>query len=543
MIGIAHGYGLAGAGSNLWTRETVSALCDNGETVHLMCQESNPDRFDFVAELWTYDEDGRAERQFVRETPRAGRCVVHRTRLDVLPTYVRPDRESAYVRSILDLPDDALEGYVSRNLAVLRHASREHGIDAWHVNHTILLSESARRLREESGTRFAVMPHGSALEYVVRHDERMLRVARRVLEATDAVFALNQEIRDRLARFFPDLDLEPKTRTVRVGVDTERFRPVPRDQRAASVERLAAALEGVERGRTPEQAHALARGVAELDDAADPGSFRERIAPALAYTTSRPDEDLEAKLRTVDWTKERVITFVGRLIPAKGVAAIVVALPLILDRHPRTRLILVGAGWLREYLEAFVLALAGARSRLAIRILEWAEQRSPEETRPSGTAFLQALERSNEIGHWIDRARRLLRPDRVLFTGFLEHSLLAHVFPLADVAVFPSAVAEASPLVVPESAACGCLPMGTDFAGMRRSLDALDPVLPAPVRPLLRLDPDPERTAAAIARNVTAAFDLEADPRPALREAAVTEYDWHSIARVVASELAGLTAG
>lgn len=51
--------------------------------------------------------------------------------------------------------------------------------------------------------------------------------------------------------------------------------------------------------------------------------------------------------------------------------------------------------------------------------------------------------------------------------------------PAATVAVFPSIVAEAGPLVLIEAMASGCYPMGTYFAGMGANIDiaasALDP--------------------------------------------------------------------
>lgn len=535
MIGIAHGYGLAGAGSNLWTRETVAALCDNGETVHLMCQEADPERFDFVSELHTYTPAGEATCRFRRDVDFPGRCVLHRPVLDVLPTYVRPDRQSAYVRSILDLDMDTLEEYVRRNLDALRRISAETGVRAWHVNHTILLSEAFRRLREEDGIAYALMPHGSALEYIVRQDPRMQPIARRVVESADAIFSLNQEVRDRLDDYFPGLDLEPKTVTVPVGVDTRRFRPVQREDRADSVERLARALEGVERGHHPAHVDALR---AAVDPTLDRDGFDRSIAPALRYDTGRPDADLEGKLRGIDFRHEAIVTFVGRLIPAKGVAALVVALPRILERKPRTRLLLVGAGWLREYLEAFVLALSRGHGDLAARIIDWAADRRQEGARPSGAAFLRRLRETGEYDDYVAAASRNLTPDHVIFTGFLEHPLLAHVFPLADVAVFPSAVREASPLVVPEAAACGCLPIGTDFAGMHHSLDSLARHLPDSIARLMRLDPDPGATAPDIIVNVSAALDARPGPGPALREAAIAEYDWHGIARTLSRQLA-----
>lgn len=540
MIGIVHGYGLAGAGSNLWTREAVVALCDNGETVHLMCQEPYPDRFDFVSELWIHSDDAEPEQRFQRDVDYPGRCILHKPDLKVLPTYVRPDRESDYVRSILDLDMPALEDYLRRNVNALRRISMDSGVRAWHVNHTILLSEALRRLQQEEGIAYAVMPHGSALEYIVRHDERMQPVARQVLDSADAIFSLNQEVRDRLKSFFPDLDLEPKTVTVRVGVNTERFKPVPRNQRPDSVERLAAALEGEDRGRGPTHAAAIGavlEGGPGGHGPEDHEAFRTALEPAMDYPTGHPDSDLEERLRAVDWERERIIAFVGRLIPAKGIGAIVVALPRILERHPRARLVLVGAGWLREYLEAYVLALSNGQGELAFRIMEWAGERRQEGARPSATDYLRGLKEAGEWDDYVASAAQLVSPDRVLFTGFLEHPLLAHVFPLADVAVFPSAVPEASPLVIPEAAACGCLPMGTDFAGMHYSLESLAPRLPDHLAALMRLDPDPNRTAADIITNVSAALDADADVTAALRNAAVEEYDWHGIADAMGREL------
>ncbi len=536
MIGIVHGYGLGGSGSNLWTREAVSALCNNGETVHLVCQEPHPERYDFVTEFIAYDDDARPERRFQRDSPRPGRCILHKPALNVLPTYVRPDRPSDYIRSILDLDEAALEEYLERNVATIRSISSLHGVRSWHVNHTILLSEALRRLQVSGEVRFAVMPHGSALEYVVRHDARMQQVARTVLDAADAVFSLNQEIRERLAHFFPELDLEHKTVTIRVGVDTEKFRPVAREDRRRSVQHLVRALHNVPRGHSPRHSDLLRD---TLDAAPDHDTFMAVSGPAVDYPAA-PDADIEEKLSSVDWDNEPIVTFVGRLIPAKGVGALVAAFPLVLQRHPDARLILVGTGWLREYLEAFIDGLAAGDGDRARAMLEWSTLRRQEDSTPSATTFLDRLAADGMFERYVQDAQRLLTPGRVLFTGFLEHHLLAHVFPLADVAVFPSAVPEASPLVIPEAAACGCLPMGTSFAGMKHSLDSLAPRLPDHVARLMRLRPDPDHTAFDIASNVNAALDVAFDASPALRQAAVEEYDWRTIADKLASQLRGL---
>ena len=55
MICILHGYLLDGSGSNLWTQSIIRTLCRAGETVHLMCQEPHPEKFDYVARAVRYD--------------------------------------------------------------------------------------------------------------------------------------------------------------------------------------------------------------------------------------------------------------------------------------------------------------------------------------------------------------------------------------------------------------------------------------------------------------------------------------------------------
>jgi hypothetical protein len=45
------------------------------------------------------------------------------------------------------------------------------------------------------------------------------------------------------------------------------------------------------------------------------------------------------------------------------------------------------------------------------------------------------------------------------------------IYPYCDVAIFPSIVAEAGPLVLIEAMASGCYPMGTYFAGMGANID------------------------------------------------------------------------
>jgi glycosyltransferase involved in cell wall biosynthesis len=74
--------------------------------------------------------------------------------------------------------------------------------------------------------------------------------------------------------------------------------------------------------------------------------------------------------------------------------------------------------------------------------------------------------------------------DRVLFTGPLEHRHLAHLWPLADVAVTPSVFPEAFGMVAAEAAACGCPPLVARHSGLAEIAARLEAAYPPEYRHL-----------------------------------------------------------
>jgi glycosyltransferase involved in cell wall biosynthesis len=558
MIGLVHGYGLAGSGSNLWTRSVAEALAYDGEGVHLFCQETDPADLPFVSEARLWTADGSVETLFSRDTDYDGACVLHRPELERLPVFVRPPRgASDYLAYMPEFTDEETDEYLGRNTRALRRGVEEEELEALHVNHTVLMSEVGRRVSEATGVPFAVMPHGSAIEYVVRRDERFRDIAAGALTAAQRVLVLSNEIQDRLREVFPDVPgLTEKMRDTRSGVNTRQFELVARPERPASIERIAAAVAEEERGKTPDQTRRMHERLREIDgDAADEPAA-ERVQDALneagSYNERRPDTGLDAKLDGVDWTEAEIVTFVGRLISYKGIHSIVAALPLILRERPDVRVVLAGAGPLREVLEALVFALAEGRRDLARTLAEHGGTLEGENEGglDTVTGLFDALEDEGKLADYFITAETHLQADpegggTVLFTGYLDHDALCHLFPCCDVAVFPSMVKEGAPLVVPEAMASGCYPMGTNFAGMKDSLDAVEERLreggftDEEVAPL-RLRPAPEHTARDIAAGVPRALDLGGRQRETLRRVADERFSWRGIAESLTDELAAL---
>lgn len=544
MICLLHGYLLEGSGSNLWTRSVVEALCGQGRTVHLVAQENHPERYPFISEWRQYHPDGSVERTPLGGSPLAGTCVLHRPVLgDLLPVYVW-DRYEEFARVVpmVDLSDEEVEDYLHRNVRALLTIVRDNGITAMHANHSVLMSVVAQRVSELTGVPFTVMPHGSALEFAVKRDARFLRQAQSSFAAASRVLVQGAEMRQRVHETLPDVPaLEEKTAEIHLGVDTRQFEPIPRAARAARIAALKDALDGLPRGRSLAQTRRLREGVTT---GMEEQELRELFASVQDYDSKAPDADLEQKLDSVDWAQDRILLFVGRLISTKGIHGVIAALPLLLERTPDLRLVVVGHGPLREPLEAMLLAMERGDRELLERIvargvvLEGSVEGSAGDAElPQASRFLERLAAEGSLDDYYAAARRNVRADRVLFTGYLTHRELHHLFPCCDAAVFPSVVKEAGPLVFLEAIASGAFPLGTYFGGMRASIDAVAEALPSGVADVMKLDPSPDGTVADLVRHAPQALAMGERHKEALYRVARERFDWASVADLLTSEL------
>jgi len=539
MLGILHGYLLEGSGSNLWTRSVAASLCRQGETVHLFCQENHGDLYEFIGEMRRYNLDGSVETVWKRQSPFPGRCILHKPVLgDTLPVYVS-DRYEEFpnVVPMIRLADEDIERYIETNVSAIARVVAEERISVLHANHIVLMPEVARRVKARCGTRYVIMPHGSAIEYAVKKDRRFFRFAERAIAESAGLFVIGTEIRQRMNALFPDApDFSEKMKDLNLGVDTSLFATEVPQMRYARVQELKNALSDTERGR---------RGFAfeQFGKSLTSDISREELTGLLReyseYDHKTPDEDVEAKLDSLDWSKESIILFVGRFIASKGLQAVICALPDILRARPGTRLLAVGHGPQREVLEALLWALENGHRQLAERIVEWG--RELEDGTVGSYSEIQAYWNglgSKRLDEWFATARECLRADTVVFTGYLTHPLLQHLFPCADVSVFPSVVPEAGPLVFLEALASGSFPLGTYFAGMAASIDSTVEFLGQEAADAMKLSPNPDSLVRDISAGALKALGFDGKYRESLREVAVTRYDWRAVGQSMLSKLA-----
>lgn len=541
MICILHGYLLEGSGSNLWTRSIIQSLCRSGETVHLVCQENHPDIYDFISAVYCHGPDGETETVFERDVPYPGRCVMHKPYIgETLPVYVW-DKYEEYsdVRPMIQLNDAEIATYLDHNVRALEKIVDEYGISAIHANHAVLMSVVARRAAAKFDIPFAVMPHGSALEYAVKKDKRFFDFASDAFSAANRIFVIGKEIRSRMNAIFPKIaDLDEKMTDLNLGVDTNIFAPIDRDKRGDNVELLYEALAGVERGKTESMS-------ARFLEAVKPEIGKTELIGAIRahsdYNAKNTDENAETKLKSVDWQNDKTILFVGRLIASKGIQLIIAALPFIFEKHPRAKLVVVGHGPLREPLEALVHALETGARALARNIAAWGTELEGSGTSPlTGIEhYFDKLEAEGKLEAYFDAAQKHVSRDRIIFTGYLRHRELRYLFPACDAAVFPSVVAEAGPLVFLEAMASGCFPVGTYFAGMAASIDSLSGSVPDNIADLMKISADEKETVGDIVAKIQGALDVDPVHKAALRKTAVEKYDWGNISNRLAGHLSG----
>ncbi len=129
------------------------------------------------------------------------------------------------------------------------------------------------------------------------------------------------------------------------------------------------------------------------------------------------------------------------------------------------------------------------------------------------------------------RALEAAAPERVLFTGPLEHRHLVHLLPLCDVAVVPSIFPEAFGMVAAEAAAAGCPPLVARHSGLAEVAAGLEAEYPERLRGLVAF----ERGSVADLRAKLAALlalppKEREEARAAARRAAVARWSWAGVA-------------
>src|SRR5262245_14434414 len=471
---IFHGYLLRGTGSNIYNANLARALGGLGHEVHLFCQ----------------DRSAQAPEGVTIHLPDIGR---------VLPVYVADRYEGFDAVPFPELDDAALGHYLDANVAAIRSAPLP---DLALANHLVMgPAILARGL--EGRAPYAVKIHGSALEYTVRpHRERFLPYALEGIRGAAGVLVGSRHTAESLWEVLSgEPRLPERTRLGPPGVDVSAFRPRPQVEAAIGLTRLA-----------------------------------DKLSSRAAADWGGESGAVEA-LRKLDPRRDRIVSYVGKLIVSKGVDLLLAAWPLVVARVPQARLVVVGFGTYRDTLGRFVDALG---RRDAATLHEIAARGRELEGGPPGrlTHLCTFLERAGD--EWLQAAPAAAA--RIHFTGRIEHDDLPHLLPVCEALVMPSTFPEAFGMVAAEAAACGTLPLSAAHSGMAEVTATLAPALLAELRPLLSFEIGP-RSVEEIATKLVAWLTLDeaerARSRSALAREAARRYSWDNVAKGVIAAAQG----
>ncbi len=410
----------------------------------------------------------------------------------VLPVYVADTYEGFDAKPYPELTDEELDHYLAANVEAVRAAPTP---DVALANHLIM---GPVILARAGISPYAVKIHGSALEYTVRpNPERFLPYALEGIRAATGVLVGSKHTAKSLFEVLSDEpSLPARTRLGPPGVDVHEFRP------------------------------------------------RE---PDLEQLASRPgaswggEQGSAAVLREVDPSRDRIVSYVGKLIVSKGVDLLLAAWPLVVERVPNARLVVVGFGTYFDALRRFVDALRD-RDVDALRDIA-ARGRELEGGPPGELRYLSAFLDSIDDG-WLAVAPAAA--ERVHFTGPLEHEDLPLLLPACEAQVMPSTFPESFGMVAAEAAACGALPLSANHSGMAEVTATLRPALPERLRPLMSFDVGPGAVREIASKLVEW---LELDPaerdeaRAALAAEAARRYSWESVAEGVIEAASGHSSG
>ncbi|HEX4467019.1 MAG TPA: glycosyltransferase, partial [Solirubrobacteraceae bacterium] len=499
----------------------------------LLSQDRHAERLDFVDATADWDGGSLSVRRL--DAPRApGSCTVYRPDIgSLLPVYVADRYEGIEARTFADCSAAEIEAYLKANVAAVAELRERVSPELALANHLVMgPAILARGLSGE--VPYAVKVHGSALEYTVKPcPERFLEPAVEGLRGAAAVLVGSRHTAESLWQALGDRDLPRRTRLGPPGVDVARFAPREPAEAGARLRALAAQLRSAGTGR--------AGGTPPGADAA--GSPAEEPASTFARDSGAAGE----ALARVDPEHERIVAFVGKLIVSKGVDLLLACWPLVLQREPRARLVIVGFGAYRDALEALSGALAAGdlvevgRIARAGRSLESTD--TPAVPLRYLLSFLEALE-GDARAAYVKAAAAL--GERVVFTGRLEHEELTEVLPACEAVVMPSTFPEAFGMVAAEGAACAALPVSAAHSGLAEVSTVLAAEIPAKAAAWLSFDLG-ERAVPDLASCLTGWLGAPPPLREAARQGLVRtvgeRWSWEGVARGVIAAARGELTG
>jgi glycosyltransferase involved in cell wall biosynthesis len=457
---LLHGYLLSGTGSNIYSVNVAATWKRQGHAVTCVCQDLDAGNYDYVDECFIGTEN------IPSTPPPPGSLRVIVPDIDrLLPVFVYDRYEGFTVKAIPDCTEEEIGNYIDKMVLGLKKVVAQ-GVHRLLANHALLSPVIAKRALWGTGVPFDIKIHGSGITFVLKPCPAFKKYAIEAIEKCDKVVCGTRYIMDYMRETFQEeyeeLQLAKKMVIVPPGMDPEVFNL--RESLSANQERFKEKVAGAIRLR-PDKGRVAAK--INLPRKPITGLHKHLTEVCASYDQFAIDADLLERWPDGGFQEdEPVIMYLGKFLDTKGVGEVLLSFPLILDKVPKARLLLVGFGGYREHMEGMLAAMEDGD--------------------------LDTLMAYGAAGNFVDPCccgqveqvkrtfRRITKEERarILITGMLQHSALSEILPLASIVVVGSKASEAFGMVLVEAMAAGVLPLSNEHSGLIDVLDAVRAVAP-----------------------------------------------------------------
>eukprot|EP00792_Barthelona_sp_PAP020_P000921 TRINITY_DN1155_c0_g1_i1.p1 TRINITY_DN1155_c0_g1~~TRINITY_DN1155_c0_g1_i1.p1 ORF type:complete len:539 (+),score=100.42 TRINITY_DN1155_c0_g1_i1:533-2149(+) len=467
MFALLHVALLEGSGSNLWTRSVIKSLVNQNVDVVLVCQENHPELYDFITHSYVFSNNNETiTEEWIRDSPYPGNCYIYRPDLnDKLLVYVEDQYEHInQIVPLVNASNEEIDVYIQQNEAALLKILQIHKeIELIHVNHTCLLSSVAEKVYNRTKIPYQIFPHGSAIEYAVCANNYCKLLAKEALLHSNRILAISSEIADRLCGIYPEIPKE-KFEICPLGVDPKTFQKF---SKSFAKEQFLNGIHNLNKGEgfNKQLSTAIDELVWDSDSIDSNHMLTSKTLENLlqAFKHSAVDDRSYNECPIFSNNQNNSIIFVGRLIQGKGVHFLLMAFPLIFKVHKEATLSFVGSGPLRVKLE-FILRCWKLNNRTAFETILLSEDFKDVKLWWNS----KCIEYRDE--YWSQAHQCAANVD---FMGYIPHKYLRYLYSLSKIAVFPSVVKEAGPLVFLEAQAVGVPSIGINHGGAELFLNTL----------------------------------------------------------------------